>query len=314
MKHNPNQQLSGKIAVVTGASKGIGAGIAKHLAQAGASVVVNYSSSKDAADQVVGRNHRQRRPRHRRAGQRVEEGRIERLFAETQKAFGRPDILVNNAGIYEIAPLEGITEEHFYKQFNLNVLGLLLATQEAVRRFGDAGGSIVNISSVVSTLTPPNASVYSATKASVDAITHSLAKELASRKIRVNAVNPGMVETEGLHAAGIAGGEMRKQFESQIPLGRIGQPRGHRARRHLPRLGRRLLDHRGNPPGLGWDGLTHPITRATQKGTAYGGVTKTSLTFSAIGGEAPGDPATSDRVAGKWRQSCPELNWPVMRQ
>jgi 3-oxoacyl-[acyl-carrier protein] reductase len=225
MKHNPNQQLSGKIAVVTGASKGIGAGIAKHLAQAGASVVVNYSSSKDAADQVVAEITA--KGGHAIAVQAnvSKKAEVERLFAETQKTFGRPDILVNNAGIYEMLPLEGITEEHFYKQFNLNVLGLLFATQEAVRRFGDAGGSIVNISSVVSTITPPNASVYSATKASVDAITHSLAKELASRKIRVNAVNPGMVETEGLHAAGIAGGEMRKQFESQIPLGRIGQPR-----------------------------------------------------------------------------------------
>ena len=131
---------------------------------------------------------------------------------------------MNNAGIYEFAPLEDVTAEHFHKQFNLNVLGLILATQEAVKHFGPAGGSIVNISSVVSTLTPPNASVYSATKAAVDAVTRSLAKELGPRKIRVNSINPGMVETEGVHAAGIAESDFRKQVEAQTPLGRIGQP------------------------------------------------------------------------------------------
>jgi 3-oxoacyl-[acyl-carrier protein] reductase len=223
MKTNQNQKLSGKIAVVTGASKGIGAGIAKELAAAGASVVVNYSSSKTGADQVVAEITAQ-------GGRAVavqanvsKKADIERLFAETQKAFGRPDILVNNAGVYEVAPLEGITEEHFYKQFNLNLLGLLLTTQEAVRRFGDQGGNIVNISSVVSTLTVPNMTVYSATKASVDSVTRSLAKELAPRKIRINAVNPGMIATEGLEAAGFTR-EMQQQFVAQIPLGRIGQP------------------------------------------------------------------------------------------
>jgi 3-oxoacyl-[acyl-carrier protein] reductase len=223
MKNDPNQKLSGKIAVVTGASKGIGAGIAKQLASAGAAVVVNYASSKAGADEVVAEITAH-------GGRAVavqanvsKKADIERLFAETQKTFGRPDILVNNAGVYEIAPLEGITEEHFHKQFNLNLLGLLLTTQEAVRRFGDAGGSIVNISSVVSTFAPPNMSVYNATKAGVDVATRTLAKELAPRKIRINAVSPGVVETEGLQAAGITS-EVQKQFVAQIPLGRIGQP------------------------------------------------------------------------------------------
>jgi 3-oxoacyl-[acyl-carrier protein] reductase len=149
---------------------------------------------------------------------------IERLFAETRKAFGRLDVLVNNAGIYEFAPLEEITTELFHKLFDLNVLGLLLTTQEAAKHFGPDGGSIINISSVASTYTAPNASVYCATKAAVDAVTRSLAKELGSRKIRVNSINPGMVETEGVHSSGLADSNMRKQFEAQAPLGRIGQP------------------------------------------------------------------------------------------
>src|SRR5207244_1474808 len=143
---------------------------------------------------------------------------------EAKKAFGKLDVLVNNAGIYEFTPIENITEEHFHKLFNLNVLGLILASQEAVKHFGPDGGSIVNISSVVSTYAVPNGSVYSATKAAVDAVTRSLAKELGPRKIRVNSLNPGMVETEGVHAAGIAGSDFRKQVEAQTPLGRIGQP------------------------------------------------------------------------------------------
>jgi 3-oxoacyl-[acyl-carrier protein] reductase len=149
---------------------------------------------------------------------------IEKLFAETKKAFGRLDILVNNAGIYEFAPLESVTEDLFHKQFNLNVLGLILASQAATPLFGSGGGSIVNISSVVSTLGFPNASVYSGTKGAVDSITRSLAKELGPRGIRVNAINPGMVETEGTHSAGIAESDMRKQVEAQTPLGRIGKP------------------------------------------------------------------------------------------
>jgi 3-oxoacyl-[acyl-carrier protein] reductase len=217
-------KLGTKVAVVTGASKGIGASIAKHMAAEGAAVVVNYSSSKAGADRVVAEITA-------RGGRAVavqanvaRQADIQRLFAEAKKAFGRIDILVNNAGIYEFAPIEAVTAEHFHKMFDLNVLGLILASQEAVKYFGREGGSIVNISSVVSTLAPPSVSVYSATKAAVDAVTRSLAKELGPRKIRVNSINPGMVETEGVHAAGIAESDMRKQTEASTPLGRIGQP------------------------------------------------------------------------------------------
>src|SRR5207302_869988 len=149
---------------------------------------------------------------------------IKRLFAEAKKAFGKLDILVNNAGIYEFAPLEEVTPEHFHKQFDLNVLGLLLASQEAVKQFGATGGSIINISSVAATAAPATTSVYSATKAAVDAVTKALAKELGPRNIRVNSINPGMVETEGVHAMGINASDFRKQTEAQTPLGRIGQP------------------------------------------------------------------------------------------
>ena len=216
------KKLSGKVAVVTGASKGIGASIAKHLAAEGASVVVNYASSKAGADKIVGEITAEGGKAIAVQGDVAKKADIDRLFAETRKALGPIDILVNNAGIYEFAPLEQITEEHFHRQFNVNVLGLLLATQEAVKVFNPNGGSIINISSVVSRLAPPNTSVYSATKGAVDAITKSLASELGARKIRVNAINPGMVETEGVQAAGLT--DMRKQVEAQTPLGRIGQP------------------------------------------------------------------------------------------
>lgn len=220
-----SHKLSGKVAVVTGASKGIGAAIAQQLAADGAAVVVNYASSKAGADKVVAAigDH---------GGKAVavqadvsEEADIRRLFADAKRAFGRIDILVNNAGIYEFSPLEAVTAEHFHKQFNLNVLGLLLATQEAVKHIGPEGGSVVNISSVAATAGLPGSSVYGATKASVDLITKTLANELGPRKIRVNAVNPGMVETEGVHAAGLSEGDFRRQVEQQTPLGRIGQPR-----------------------------------------------------------------------------------------
>jgi len=220
-----SKKLSGKVAIVTGASKGIGAEIAKHLAAEGAAVVVNYSSSKDGAERVVKEiksNDGKAIAVHANVAKKPD---IERLFAETLKAFGRLDILVNNAGIYEFAPLEDVTELHFHKQFDLNVLGLTLASQQAVKHFGSAGGSIINISSVASTSTPPNTSVYSGTKAAVDAVTRSLAQELGPRNIRVNAINPGMVETEGVHAAGIMASDSRKQVEAQTPLGRIGQPK-----------------------------------------------------------------------------------------
>ena len=217
-------KLTGKVAVVTGASKGIGAGIAKHLAAEGAAVVVNYSSSREGADRVVSEITSK-------GGKAVavqadvsKKRDIERLFNETKKAFGKVDVLVNNAGIYEFSPLEAINEEHFHKLFNLNVLGLLLTTQEAVKNFGNNGGSIINVSSVVSTLGVPAAAVYSGTKGAVDSITRTLAKELGPRGIRVNAINPGMIETEGVHAAGIAESDLRKQVEAQTPLGRIGQP------------------------------------------------------------------------------------------
>ena len=219
------KKLAGKVAVVTGASKGIGAEIAKQLAAEGAAVVVNYSSSKEGADRVVAEITSKDGKAVAVQANVAKEADVRRLFAEAKKAFGRIDILVNNAGIYEFAPLENVTAEHFHKQFDLNVLGLLFASQEAVKYFGTAGGNIINISSVVATAAPPNASVYSATKGAVDTITKSLAKELGPKKIRVNSINPGLVETEGVHAAGFAESDFRKQIEAQTPLGRIGQPR-----------------------------------------------------------------------------------------
>jgi len=218
------KKLSGKVAVVTGASKGIGASIAKHLAAEGAEVVVNYASSKSGANRVVTDITSNGCKAVAVQADVANKQDIDRFFAETKRLFGKVDVLVNNAGIYEFAPVEAITEEHFHKQFNLNVLGLLLATQEAVKHFPPNGGSIVNISSVASTLGIPASAVYSGTKGAVDAITRSLAKEFGPRGIRVNAINPGMVETEGVHSAGIAESEMRKQVEAQTPLGRIGQP------------------------------------------------------------------------------------------
>ncbi len=219
-----SNKLSGKVAVVTGASKGIGAAIARHLAAEGAAVVVNYSSSKEGADRVVSEIVREGGKAVALQANVSEQKEIERLLSETKKAFGRLDILVNNAGVYEFVPLGQVTEEHFHKQFDLNVLGLVLTSKEAVKYFDDAGGSIINISSIASTSAPAGGAVYSATKAGVDAVTRSLAKELAPRKIRVNAINPGMVETEGLHTAGITESDFRKQVEAQTPLGRIGQP------------------------------------------------------------------------------------------
>ena len=217
-------KLEGKVAIVTGASKGIGASIAKHLAAEGASVVVNYASSKEGADAVVTEIEKA-------GGKAVafkadvsKQAEIENLFAEAIKSFGKLDILVNNAGRYEFAPIEAVTEEHFHKMFDLNVLGLILSAQEAVKHFGPDGGNIINISSVASTFTPAHGSVYSATKAAVDAVTKSLAKELGPKQIRVNSINPGMVETEGLAAAGMAEGDFRNMVVAETPLGRIGQP------------------------------------------------------------------------------------------
>ena len=210
--------------MVTGASKGIGASIAEHLAAEGAQVVVNYASSKSGADEVVG--HIQKNGGKAIAVQAdlSKPGDVQRLFQETGKKFGQLDILVNNAGIYEFAPLDEVTPEHFHKQFNLNVLGLLLATREGVKLMNGNGGSVINIGSIVGQMPVASASVYSATKAAVDAITISLSKELGPRKIRVNSLDPGMVETEGLHTTGIAESDLRKQIEATTPLGRIGQP------------------------------------------------------------------------------------------
>jgi len=218
-----SKSLAGKVAVVTGASKGIGAGIAKELASQGASVVVNYSSSKEGADRVVAEIAKNGGKAIAVQGDVSKQADIERLFTETKKAFGRLDILVNNAGVYEFQPLEAITEEGFHKLFNLNVLGLILTSQQAAKYFGPEGGSIVNVSSVASQLAPPYGAVYSATKAAVDAVTKSLSKELGPRKIRVNAINPGMVLTEGVHSAGISGSDFQKQMEARTPLGRIGE-------------------------------------------------------------------------------------------
>jgi 3-oxoacyl-[acyl-carrier protein] reductase len=216
-------KLTNQVAVVTGASKGIGAAVSIALAAEGASVVVNYASSKEGADRVV-------KEISAKGGKAIavqadvsKHADVTRLFAETKKAYGKLNILVNNAGIYQFAPLEGVTEKLFHDHFNLNVLGLLLATQEAVKLIGPEGGSIINMGSGVSTINPPNSSVYTATKAAVDSITGVLAKELGPRKIRVNSINPGMIETEGVHAAGFAESDFRKWVEAQSPLGRIGQ-------------------------------------------------------------------------------------------
>lgn len=216
-------KLQHKVALVTGASKGIGAGIAKALAAEGAAVVVNYASSQAGADQVVAQIKA--------AGGQAVAVRGNVAKAEDAKAivqaaidaYGRLDILVNNSGVYEFQPLEGITPEHFHHQFDINVLGLLLVTQAASPHL-QAGGSVINIGSVVSRLTPPGSAVYSATKAAVDAVTGALAAELGPRQIRVNALNPGLVQTEGTTTAGIIGSEMESQIATQSPLGRIGQP------------------------------------------------------------------------------------------
>jgi len=217
------KKLSGKVAVVTGASKGIGAAIAKQLAAKGAEVVVNYSSSKKGADDVVAEISKNGGKAVAIQANLSQPEEVKKLFSEVTKKYKKVDILVNNAGVYEFAPLEQITTNHFNKMFDLNVLGLLLVTQEAIKHFDPKGGSIVNISSIASTASMPNASVYSATKASVDAITRCLSQELGPKKIRINSINPGMVETEGLHTGGLDDGEFRDNIEARTPLGRVGQ-------------------------------------------------------------------------------------------
>src|SRR6201999_3353778 len=217
-------KLANKVAVVTGASKGIGAQTAKGLAAAGASVVVNYSSSKEGADSVVADIKSRGGKAVAIQGDVSKAADVTRLFAETKKAFGGLDILVNNAGIYKFTALEEVTEEEFHRQFNTNVLGLLLTTQAAVKDFGANGGSVINIGSAVTRLTPANSSIYTATKGAVDAISGVLAKELGAKKIRVNSLNPGMVETEGTKTAGVLGSDFETSTVAQTPLGRLGQP------------------------------------------------------------------------------------------
>ncbi|HEV8418800.1 MAG TPA: glucose 1-dehydrogenase [Candidatus Udaeobacter sp.] len=213
----------GKVAVVTGASKGIGAGIAKEFAEAGASVIVNYVSAKQDADRVVDEIIKRAGKAVAIQGSVAKKTEVEKLFTEAEKAFGKIDILVNNAGVYEFVLLEEVTEQQFHRMFDTNVLGTILATQEALKHFNPAGGSIINIGSLASVLTPPTGVVYNATKAAVDAITRTLAKELGARKIRVNAIRPGMVITDGVITGGFHESEFRTMMESQTPLGRVGQ-------------------------------------------------------------------------------------------
>ena len=217
-------KLSDKVAVVTGASKGIGAEIARELAAAGASVVVNYASSRDGAEKEVAEIAGNGGKAAAIQGDVAKAGDVERLFAEARRTFGLIDVLVNNAGVYGFTPIETVSEEEFHRHFNTNVLGVLLATREALKHFGPAGGSIINIGSVVSRIAPPESAIYVATKSAVEGITRVLAKELGPRKIRVNSINPGVVETEGTHQAGIIGSDFERQAVQQTPLGRFGQP------------------------------------------------------------------------------------------
>jgi 3-oxoacyl-[acyl-carrier protein] reductase len=216
-------KLQGKVAVVTGASKGIGAEIARDLAAAGAKVVVNYASSRDGADKVVADIAAKGGNAIAVQGDVAKIADVERLFAETKKAYGQVDILVNNAGVYSFSPLEDITADDFHRHFNINVLGLLQATREALKVFNPAGGNVINIGSTITSINPPNTVVYTATKGAVDSITAVLAKELAPRKIRVNSINPGGVETEGTITAGVIGSDWEKELVADTPLGRIGK-------------------------------------------------------------------------------------------
>ena len=219
-------RLEGKVALVTGASKGIGAGIAKGLAAAGASVAVNYASDRGGAEAVVAAITASGGRAIAVPGDVSKSADVARLFVETKAAYGALDVLVNNAAVYQFGPLEAMTEEEFHREFNTNVLGPLLMIREAVKYFGPRGGSIINIGSMASQLTPPNLSIYTATKGALDAITRVLAKELGPRQIRVNSINPGATATEGARAAGVigVGSDFEKQMIAMTPLGRIGQP------------------------------------------------------------------------------------------
>ena len=217
-------ELTGKVAIVTGASKGIGAGIAKALAAAGAAVVVNYASSKEGAERVVAEITGKGGKAIAVHGNVAEAKDVQRLFAETKKAFGALDVLVNNAGVYGFYPLDAVMEAEFHREFNINVLGTILATKEALNYFGPAGGSVINMSSVAGVKSIPNSVVYSATKGAVNAITRVLARELGARKVRVNAIAPGLIETEGVHQLGFMGTDFEKHQVEETPLGRVGQP------------------------------------------------------------------------------------------
>lgn len=218
------KKLENKVAVVTGASKGIGAGIAKSLAAEGAAVVVNYASAKEGAEKTVADIVAAGGKAVAIQGNVSKSADVERLFAEAQQAFGGVDILVNNAGVYQFGAIEDVTEDEFNRQFNTNVLGLLLATKGAVKSFGENGGSIINIGSTVTSITPPGSVIYTASKGAVDSITKVLSKELGPKKIRVNSINPGMIETEGTHTAGFIGSDFQTEIVKTTPLGRIGQP------------------------------------------------------------------------------------------
>lgn len=218
------KKLTNKVAIVTGASKGIGASIAKSLAAEGASVVVNYASSSQDADKVVSEITNTGGKAIAVKGDVSKAADINNLFAETEQAFGKADVVINNAGVYQMGTIETVTEEEFHRQFNINVLGLLLTSQAAVKHFEGKGGSIINIGSAVTRITPPGSAIYTATKGSVDMITEVLSKELGAKNIRVNAINPGMIETEGTHTAGFIGSDFHSQMVATTPLGRIGQP------------------------------------------------------------------------------------------
>jgi 3-oxoacyl-[acyl-carrier protein] reductase len=217
-------KLQGKVAVVTGASKGIGAGIAKAFAGEGASVVVNYASSRDGADKVVSAIAAKGGKAIAVGGDVAKESDVTALFDETKKAFGRVDILVNNAGVYKFAPLEEVTEADYRRHFDINVLGPLLTTKEALKHFPAEGGSVINVSSVAAFSPTPTAAVYSATKGALDTITLVLAHELGARNIRVNSLNPGLIETEGVQTLGVIGGDFEKDVVARTPLHRVGQP------------------------------------------------------------------------------------------
>lgn len=217
-------KLDNKVAVVTGASKGIGAAIAKSLGSEGASVVVNYASDKAGAEKVVGEIKSTGGKAVAVQGDVSVAAHAQGIIEAAIKNFGKVDVLVNNSGVYEFAPIEAVTEQSFHRQFNINVLGTLLTTQAALKHLPD-GSSIINIGSVVSRQTPPGTAVYTATKGAVDGITGVLARELGARKIRVNSINPGLVETEGVQSAGFSGSDFEKSIVAQTPLGRIGKPK-----------------------------------------------------------------------------------------